>query len=219
MNPDAWTFAAPADAGTLVGASPELLVARRGRTVRSNPLAGTAPRAGDPVEDHANADRLLASPKDREEHAIVVDAVAATLGEVCDDLEWDPEPIAAGDAHRVAPVDAVRGHAAGAGSLGAGARGPPAPHAGDRRLARGARARLDRRRWSPSIAAATRDRWAGSTARATASSRSRCGARCSRSDRATLFAGAGIVAASEPAAELDETERKFVSFLEALRWG
>jgi isochorismate synthase EntC len=40
-----------------------------------------------------------------------------------------------------------------------------------------------------------------------------------RGDRAILFAGAGIVADSDPARELDETERKFRSFLDALRWG
>jgi menaquinone-specific isochorismate synthase len=40
-----------------------------------------------------------------------------------------------------------------------------------------------------------------------------------RGDRATLYAGAGIVGASDPAAELDETERKFRAFLDALRWG
>ena len=45
--------------------------------------------------------------------------------------------------------------------------------------------------------------------------------RCARLDgeRATLFAGAGIVAGSEPAAEIDETERKFRAFLDSLRWG
>jgi isochorismate synthase len=37
--------------------------------------------------------------------------------------------------------------------------------------------------------------------------------------RARLFAGAGIVAGSDPAAELDETERKFRAFLDSLRWG
>jgi menaquinone-specific isochorismate synthase len=40
-----------------------------------------------------------------------------------------------------------------------------------------------------------------------------------RGDRATLYAGAGIVADSDPARELDETERKFRAFLDALRWG
>jgi isochorismate synthase len=38
-------------------------------------------------------------------------------------------------------------------------------------------------------------------------------------DHATLFAGAGIVAGSDPAAEVDETERKFRAFLDSLRWG
>ena len=38
-------------------------------------------------------------------------------------------------------------------------------------------------------------------------------------DRATLYAGAGIVAGSEPDAEVDETARKFRAFLDALRWG
>jgi len=38
-------------------------------------------------------------------------------------------------------------------------------------------------------------------------------------ERATLFAGAGIVPDSDPALELDETERKFRAFLDSLRWG
>ena len=37
--------------------------------------------------------------------------------------------------------------------------------------------------------------------------------------RATLYAGAGIVGASDPDAEVDETDRKFRAFLDALRWG
>jgi isochorismate synthase EntC len=45
--------------------------------------------------------------------------------------------------------------------------------------------------------------------------------RCARVEgsRARLFAGAGIVAASDPGAELEETARKFRAFLDALRWG
>ena len=43
--------------------------------------------------------------------------------------------------------------------------------------------------------------------------------RGARRDRATLYAGAGIVAGSEPDAEVDETARKFRAFLDALRWG
>jgi menaquinone-specific isochorismate synthase len=40
-----------------------------------------------------------------------------------------------------------------------------------------------------------------------------------RGDRAVLYAGAGIVAGSDPLLELDETERKFRAFLDSLRWG
>jgi menaquinone-specific isochorismate synthase len=45
--------------------------------------------------------------------------------------------------------------------------------------------------------------------------------RCALLDgaRATLYAGAGIVGASDPDAEVDETDRKFRAFLDALRWG
>ena len=47
VDPDAYTFAMPTEHGVIVGASPELLVSRRGNEVRSNPLAGSAPRSGD----------------------------------------------------------------------------------------------------------------------------------------------------------------------------
>jgi menaquinone-specific isochorismate synthase len=69
-----------------VGASPELLVSRIGRTVRSHPLAGTVARSGDPLVDAEMTARLLASPKDREEHAMVVHEIAATLRPLCDDM-------------------------------------------------------------------------------------------------------------------------------------
>ena len=59
VDPHAYTFIAPADGGVLVGASPELLVSRQGSEVRTNPLAGSAPRSGDPVVDRANADALI----------------------------------------------------------------------------------------------------------------------------------------------------------------
>ena len=61
VDPHAYTFIAPAADGVLVGASPELLVARHGAEVRANPLAGSAPRSGDPVDDRAqrrSPDRL-----------------------------------------------------------------------------------------------------------------------------------------------------------------
>ncbi|MFC5065180.1 isochorismate synthase [Actinomycetospora atypica] len=77
---------------TLVGASPELLLSRRDGEVVANPLAGSARRLLDPDEDAAVGAALLASAKDRHEHALVVDDVAAALRGVCDDLEVPGTP-------------------------------------------------------------------------------------------------------------------------------
>ncbi|MGZ5301898.1 MAG: chorismate-binding protein, partial [Actinomycetota bacterium] len=90
VDPDCYAFAAPTGPGSvLVGATPELLVSRYGSEVRANPLAGSAPRSGDPQEDRANAEALGSSAKDREEHAIVVESVFAALHPLCTELRHD----------------------------------------------------------------------------------------------------------------------------------
>ncbi|MEY9211215.1 isochorismate synthase [Thermobifida halotolerans] len=96
-DPTAFTFAADlpgrdARPRTLVGASPELLVAKRGRSVLSNPLAGSAPRHPDPARDRERAAALLASPKERHEHAVVVEAVVEALRPHCRRLDAPREP-------------------------------------------------------------------------------------------------------------------------------
>jgi menaquinone-specific isochorismate synthase len=78
--------------GGLVGASPELLVARAGDVVRSHPMAGTAPRGGDPNADARLAAGLLASAKDRHEHQITIDMVHDTLLPWCSYLDYEAEP-------------------------------------------------------------------------------------------------------------------------------
>lgn len=75
-----------------LGASPEVLVARSGSAVRSRPLGGTRPRSGDPSVDADHAAQLLASDKDRREHAVIVEAVAGALGPVCTNLTVPPTP-------------------------------------------------------------------------------------------------------------------------------
>lgn len=77
---------------TLLGASPELLVAKRGHHVLSNPLAGSAPRSADPTKDQRRAVGLLTSVKDRHEHALVVEAVADVLSPHCRTLSVPTEP-------------------------------------------------------------------------------------------------------------------------------
>ena len=64
---------------TFVGATPELLIEREGERVRSQPLAGSAPRGEGEEDDRALGERLMASEKDRREHAVVVDDIVARL--------------------------------------------------------------------------------------------------------------------------------------------
>jgi isochorismate synthase len=218
VNPDAWAFAAPVDAGTLVGASPELLVSRHGDVVRSNPLAGTAPRSGDPERDRAAAEALLGSAKDREEHAIVVEAVAEVLAERCDDLRWDPEPVVQATPnvwHLSTRFEGrLRDPSVSALDLALALHPTPAV-AGSPTAA--ALALIDE------LEPFDRGAYAGPVGWVDASGDGEFAValRCAllHGDHATLYAGAGIVRDSDPSAELDETERKFLAFLEALRWG
>jgi isochorismate synthase len=78
---------------TLVGASPELLLSRRGTRVVSAPLAGSAPRSPDPREDQARARELLNSAKDRHEHKLVVQQILETLQRFAHHLRFEIEPV------------------------------------------------------------------------------------------------------------------------------
>ncbi len=218
VDPHAYTFIAPAGDGLLVGASPELLVARHGSEVRANPLAGSAPRSGDPVADRGNADRLIASAKDREEHAVVVEAVASTLEPLCSTLDWDPEPVLQETPNVWHLSTRFRGHlrepAPTALELAAALHPTPAVGGAPAEAARAVLAQLegfDRGCYAGPVGwvdAAGNGEWA-------------IALRCAllHGERATLYAGAGIVGASDPDAEVDETDRKFRAFLDALRWG
>jgi isochorismate synthase len=218
VDAEAYSFIAPASDGVLVGASPELLVSRHGTEVRSVPLAGSAPRAGDPAADRANADALIASAKDREEHAAVVDAIAEALRPLCETLAWDEDP-----ALRETP---------NVWHLSTRFRGrlrEPAPSALDLALALhptpavGGAPRGEALALLHQLESFDRGSYAGPVGWVDADGNGEwaIALRCAllRGDRATLYAGAGIVGDSDPEAELDETERKFRAFLDALRWG
>lgn len=69
-----------------IGASPELLVERRGERVRCHPLAGTFPRSGDPDSDDLLAARLQQSVKDQNEHRFVIDEIRRVLDARCEAL-------------------------------------------------------------------------------------------------------------------------------------
>ncbi len=77
---------------TLIGATPEVLVARHGDRVSLHPLAGTLPRLADPADDAAQARELLSSTKNHEEHAFVIDWIRERLTPVCAELHIPDAP-------------------------------------------------------------------------------------------------------------------------------
>jgi anthranilate synthase component 1 len=68
----------------IVGSSPEMFVRLEGRTASLRPIAGTRPRGADADADATLARELLADPKERAEHVMLVDLGRNDLGRVCD---------------------------------------------------------------------------------------------------------------------------------------
>ena len=68
----------------IVGSSPEMFVRLEGRTASLRPIAGTRPRGADAAADEAYAKDLLADPKERAEHVMLVDLGRNDLGRVCE---------------------------------------------------------------------------------------------------------------------------------------
>ncbi|WP_312055288.1 isochorismate synthase [Pantoea brenneri] len=80
QNPNSYHFHLPLpEGGALVGASPELMIRKQGRDFSSCPLAGSARRDADPQRDQAAGESLMRSDKDRHEHKLVTDAMRNTL--------------------------------------------------------------------------------------------------------------------------------------------
>jgi menaquinone-specific isochorismate synthase len=213
--PDCYTFAC----GGLVGATPELLVERQGAQISSLVLAGTAPRGDDPARDAALGAALLASAKDTEEHGYAAAGVRQSLARLCDQLAVAPRP----ELLRLANVQhlataisgrlAVRGDGTIPSVLAlAGALHPTAAVCGTptetaMELIRELEG-MDRGRYAGPVG------WVDS-----AGNGEWCIAlRCAEVDatRARLFAGGGIVADSDPVAELAEAQAKFRPMQSAL---
>jgi menaquinone-specific isochorismate synthase len=219
--PDCWTFCC---AG-LVGATPELYIRRVGADVRSLVLAGTTPRGVTTAEDHALGAALLASAKDVEEHRYAVADVRRALAPLCDRLDIDEQPwllrlanlqhLATGVTGRLAgPQQAApAGLSEHASALAlAAALHPTAAVCG---TPAGAAMELIRE-----LEGMDRGRYAGPVGWVDARGNGEWGIalRCAELDgpRARLFAGCGIVADSDPVAELAETQVKFRPVQDAL---
>lgn len=85
-SPYMYLFNLPAGSGetfSIVGSSPETLVEVRQRQVRTFPIAGSRPRGSTATEDRALAEELLADPKERAEHVMLVDLARNDLSRVC----------------------------------------------------------------------------------------------------------------------------------------
>ena len=209
-EPEAYTFAA---AG-FIGASPELLVAREGDTVRARPLAGTIARRSDPAADEEAARSLMASEKDRAEHRLVVDAVRAALEPACVSLDIEPQPHTLSTSkvwHLATDVVGQTREQIDALSLVSLLHPTPAVCGTPREAARAAIKELEQIERALYAGAVG---WMDARGDGEWAVALRCAEMQGRI--ALLFAGAGIVADSDPEAELAETDAKFRSMLEAL---
>lgn len=207
--------ALPGGASMLVGASPELLVRRRGMRVSSDPLAGTAQRSRDRARDAEIARQLLDAVKEQREHRLTAEAVADGLAPFCAKLVVDPEPSLTSTSTLWHLQTSVRGtlkpDAPDALTIAAALHPTPAICGTPRAAAAGLIARLERfdRRFYAGLVGWVDGRGDGEWALTL---------RCAEISGSTarLHAGAGIVAGSDPAAEDLETEAKFGVLLRAL---
>jgi anthranilate synthase component 1 len=83
INPSPYMFLLDLGDSSLIGSSPEIHVRDTGGQVEVRPIAGTRPRAADPAEDRRLEQELLADPKERAEHIMLVDLARNDLGRVC----------------------------------------------------------------------------------------------------------------------------------------
>jgi len=81
-NPSPFLFFFDLDGFAIAGSSPEILVRLRDGTVTMRPIAGTRPRGATPEEDSANETELLADPKERAEHLMLLDLGRNDVGRV-----------------------------------------------------------------------------------------------------------------------------------------
>ena len=84
VNPSPYMYFLDLGEFQLAGASPEPLLRVTGDRVEMRPIAGTYPRGGSEEEDRAQAAALLADPKERAEHVMLVDLSRNDLGRVCE---------------------------------------------------------------------------------------------------------------------------------------
>jgi menaquinone-specific isochorismate synthase len=208
--PDCWTFAIEG----LVGATPELLLALLDGQLTSRVLAGTASRGGNEVDDLRLHEELLHSAKNLEEHRYALDSLTQALQPLTTSMTASATPYLLELSNVVHLASDVSGTVAGgrdsldlvaAVNPSAAVGGTPTPVA----------VRMLRQ-----LEGFDRGRYAGPVGWIDAQGQGEWGIalRCGLLDgnAARLFAGCGIVADSDPDAEVSEAQSKFVPMRDAL---
>nr|NLD40569.1 chorismate-binding protein [Actinomycetales bacterium] len=203
-NPGAMVF----HVDGMFGASPELLIRRRGHAIRSRVLAGSAPATGKPAEDEAHAARLTASAKDVAEHEYAARSVAERLETVASIAVAAPHVLRLPTIQHLATE--ITGHLAEPHSALALA-GLVHPSAAICGTPTDVAARMiaelegfDRGRYTGPVG------WMSASGDGDFAIALRCGQLSDGGDSVRLYAGGGVVAGSVPSDELAETAQKFL---------
>ncbi|MEX2107739.1 MAG: isochorismate synthase [Solirubrobacterales bacterium] len=212
--PSCFCFCCGTAEGAFLGASPELLIRRNGASVSTVALAGSTRRSSDPAVDDHLGEQLLHSDKNRREQRIVTDRIVRTLRPHAVWVESAPDPEVikvANIQHLATPVIAQLAEPRSAIELAGLMHPTPAVGGEPWPGAREAILELEKmdRGWYAAPVGwmdATED---GEFCVALRSA-------LLRDREAHLYAGVGLVAGSDPAAELDETEIKLEALLPLL---
>jgi len=212
--PESTTFAFVRDGTTFLGATPERLVRTVGRAFETVAIAGSAARGQDVAEDARLAAALLASEKDREEHAVVVDMLRASLGPIVETLHVAEAPAILPlrhVQHLVTPVTGTTRDEGGLLALAQRLHPTPAVGGAPRDVALALideHEGFDRGWYAGPIG------WLGADGDGELMVALRSGLVAGAT--ATLFAGCGIVADSDPAREWEESRLKLRTMVAAL---
>ena len=220
LNPAPYCFFLRLGELTLAGASPEVLVRVEQGTVTVRPIAGTRPRGVTPEEDARLEDELLADPKERAEHVMLLDLGRNDVGRVAayGSVEVIAQMVVERYSHVMHMVSEVRGRLrAGLDALDALAAAFPAGTVSGAPKVRAMEIidELEPSRRGPYAGAVGYVGYGATTLDTAIAIRTVVFA----GDRASVQAGAGVVADSVPDLELRETEAKAGAALRALRLG
>jgi menaquinone-specific isochorismate synthase len=201
---------------TFVAATPERLLSLRGQRVEADAMAGTAGRAAQAARDAELAGALLASPKECREHQLVVDDIVRALAPLSTSIEVPPAPrvLQLNNAqHLWSPISATLAAAGDLFALAERLHPTPAVNGTPRTAALDWLAQREPfpRGWYTGAAG-----WTGPDLGGELWVLLRCAVL--RDQQADLYAGAGLVAGSEPDTEWQETEDKLAAMLTALQF-